>query len=428
MSGLAPGSLIANARLGVAVRLGALVGHASRLAGRGSGASIRGQVILRIAPGALVSLMAGKRVAMVSGTNGKTTTTHFLAAAIRQHLKNGESRVVHNADGANLINGVVSALSSKPGAEFAILEADERVVPKLIQVGSPEILVLLNFFSDQLDRNHDMNVLARSWREALEAAGASGPVVVANASEPLIVWAAQGAREVIWVNPANTKALERTLCPACGATLIREEPEGNGGAVGDWRCTQCDLAQPAATYSVFDSQVVDAQGHAWDPQLNVPGEFNVSNAACALAAANTMGVPSATAFEGFRTVSAPSGRYATVEVEGTTARLLLAKNPVGWVEALVLAQTPTVIVAIDSLTADGRDVSWLWDVDFETLRGRTIIITGPRAQDFAVRLSHCDIEYTCVPDLAEALAGHQEPVDVISTYSPFLRLLKMGGL
>jgi UDP-N-acetylmuramyl tripeptide synthase len=128
------------------------------------------------------------------------------------------------------------------------------------------------------------------------------------------------------------------------------------------------------------------------------------------------------------TVVSPAGRFATVQFGATTARLLLAKNPAGWAEALPLAASDPVVLAIDSVAADGKDVSWLWDVDYEQLAGRRVIATGPRAQDLAVRLGYAGVEHRIVPDLAAALAGHPHPVDVIATYTPFQRLLKMGGL
>jgi UDP-N-acetylmuramyl tripeptide synthase len=424
-SRLAPG---ARARLAAATVAGRLAATASRIAGRGSGASIKGRVMMTLDPAALRKLLANKRIAMVSGTNGKTTTTHFLAAAVRASLGPEAKRMVHNADGANLHHGIASALSENPGADIAILETDERVVADVIRLGRPELLVLLNFSRDQLDRHHEIKALGRSWRNALADAGADGPIVVANADEPLIVWAAQTAREVVWVNTATTWTQDSSLCPNCGSSLVHEQPSETAGHGGRWYCTGCELAQPAGDYEVRDGQIIDTERRVWDPQLNVPGGFNVSNAACALAAAVLMGVDADTAFAGMRTVSAPAGRFATARFGATTARLLLAKNPAGWAEALPLAQTSTVVLAIDSAAADGRDVSWLWDVEYEQLAGRTVIATGPRAQDLAVRLSHADVDYRCVPDLAAALSGHSEPVDVIATYTPFQRLRKMGGV
>jgi UDP-N-acetylmuramyl tripeptide synthase len=286
--------------------------------------------------------------------------------------------------------------------------------------------VLLNFSRDQLDRHHEIKSLGRSWRTALADAGEDGPVVVANADEPLVVWAALPAKQVIWVDTSTTWTQDSSLCPECDGNIIRIQPDPRSGLGGDWYCTSCDLAQPKGDYRVESGTIVDRTQQVWDPQLSVPGVFNVSNAACALAAAELMGVDPRIALRGMRTVTSPAGRFATARFGTTTARLLLAKNPAGWAEALPLAQTQTVVLAIDSAAADGRDVSWLWDVDYERLAGRTVIATGRRAQDLAVRLRYAEVEYRCIPDLAAALADHSEPVDVIATYTPFQRLRRMG--
>jgi UDP-N-acetylmuramyl tripeptide synthase len=413
-------------RLSAATFAGRLAGTASRLTRRGTGASIRGKVMLKIDPSALRKLLAGKRIAIVSGTNGKTTTTHFLAGALRESLGPDAGRLVHNADGANLHHGLASALSEHPEADIAILESDERVVGDLIKLGRPEVLVLLNFSRDQLDRHHEIKSLGRSWRTALEQAGTDGPVVVANADEPLVAWAASAAQKVIWVATAATWTQDSSLCPACDANLIRIQPDTTSGQDADWYCTGCGLARPKGDYRVESGTIVDRAEQVWDPQLSVPGIFNISNAACALAAAELMGVEARTALSGMRKVTAPAGRFATARFGNTTARLLLAKNPAGWAEALPLAQSQTVVLAIDSAAADGRDVSWLWDVEYERLAGRSVIATGRRAQDLAVRLRYAEVDFRCVPDLAEALAGHLEPVDVIATYTPFQRLRRMG--
>ena len=402
--------------------------------------------MLRLAPDALAQLVAGRRVALVSGTNGKTTTTHFLAAAVRQALGGDPQRLVHNADGANLHGGIASALSEHPRADVAILETDERVVADLVRLGRPQVLVLLNFSRDQLDRHHEIKGLGRRWRDALAAAGEGGPVVVANADEPLIVWAAQTARRVVWVDTATTWTQDASLCPQCGAALARDQPRADADGThqqgGGWRCTGCDLAQPEADYRVQGTRVLGPDGEAYETALNVPGGFNVSNAACALAAAVLLGVEPGTALAGMRTVTSPAGRFGTAVIGNTPVRLLLAKNPAGWAEALPLARSDTVVLAIDSAAADGRDVSWLWDVDYEQLAGRRVIATGPRAQDLAVRLLYAEVEHDTVPDLRQAVqqAGRQRggvssapadrpgAVDVVATYTPFQRLRKLGGL
>lgn len=416
---------VQQARLFAGILAGEAAALASRLAGRGSGASIRGQILTRVDPLALAKLLPGRRIAMVSGTNGKTTTTHLLAAAVRQGLGPRADRLVTNADGANLHYGIASALSRAPRADLAVLETDERVVADVVRLGHPEVLVLLNFSRDQLDRHHEIKSLGTAWLRSLEAAGADGPVVVANATEPLIVWAARGAKEVVWVDTQNVWHADSVLCPVCGSTIVTET---DAAGAERWDCTGCELTQPVATWRVVDGRIIDPDGISHDPQLQVPGAFNVSNAACALAAAAVMGVPVETALTGMRQVTSPAGRFATTTISGTTARLLLAKNPAGWAEALPIMATDTVVLAIDSVAADGKDVSWLWDVDFEQLAGRTVVASGPRAYDLAIRLKYAEVEHRVEPDLGRALAGHDQPVDVIATYTPFQKLRKMGGL
>ena len=415
--------------LAMATLAGRLAATASRVTGRGSGAAIKGATMLKIDRNALSKLLAGKHLAVVTGTNGKTTTTHFLTAAIRAGHSPSGADVVHNADGANLHGGITAALSDRPRASWAVIEGDERVVADLIRIGKPEVLVLLNLSRDQLDRNHEVKSLARSWRSALASAGQDGPVVVASADDPLIVWAARTARQVIWVNTGSTWIQDSSLCPQCDALLVRAHNEGSDDSGGaQWSCSECDLAQPHGAYQVMDEQIVDAADHTIEPQLLVPGGFNIGNAACALAAAGQMGVDSETAIAGMRTVTAPAGRFSTIQIGDTTARLLLAKNPAGWAAVLPMAQTGELVLAIDSAAADGRDVSWLWDVDYEQLAGRTVIATGPRAADLAVRLRYAEVEHRYVPDLAEALSGPPREVDVIASYTAFRRILKMGEL
>ncbi|PKQ24135.1 MAG: DUF1727 domain-containing protein [Actinobacteria bacterium HGW-Actinobacteria-5] len=411
-------------RLWTAIRVGDVAALASRLAGRGSGASIRGQVLTRLDPNAFADLLQGHRVLAVSGTNGKTTTTHLLAAAVRSGLGADARRLVTNADGANLHYGIASALSQQPRSDIAVLETDERVVSDMIAHARPELLVLLNFSRDQLDRHHEIKALGRSWRAALAAAGAVGPTIVANACDPLVVWSAGTAAKVVWVETDTTWSADGALCPACG-TVLRRVPIDERAR---WDCPGCELTQPEASYRVDGERIVLPNGRMVHPDLQVPGSFNVSNAACALAAAVEFGVPVPEALAGMHTVTAPAGRFATTHFGRTRARLLLAKNPAGWAEALPLATSDPVILAIDSVAADGKDVSWLWDVEYEQLAGRRVVCTGPRAQDLAVRLSYAGVEHEVEPDLRAALGERDMPVDVIATYTPFQRLLKMAGL
>ncbi len=412
------------ARLRAATIAGDAAAVASRLMRRGSGASIRGQILTKLDPDAFRELVSGRRIVAVSGTNGKTTTTHLVASGLREALGRDAHRLVHNADGANLHYGIASALAKARKADLAVLETDERVVGDLIRDGRPEVLVLLNFSRDQLDRNHEIKFLGRDWRGALERAGASGPVVIANADDPLVTWAAEKAHRVVWVATATTWNADAAMCPACGAMLSRD-------ASGAWDCPACELTQHAADYVVQGSQIRLPDGRLVEPRLNVPGKFNVANAAMALAATAEMGVDAETALVGFRTVEAPAGRFSTATIGRGRYRLILSKNPAGWAESLPLLDTDPCVLMIDSVAADGKDVSWLWDVDFEQLRGRHVVASGPRAYDLAVRLTYAEVGHEVIVDLTDALtsvAGKADPVDVIATYTPFQRLLKMAGL
>ena len=425
----APLSPSARARLRAATIAGDAAALASRLARRGSGASIRGQILTRLAPDAFGQLVRGRRIVAVTGTNGKTTSTHFVAAALREALGRDSDRLVHNADGANLHYGIASALAKARKADLAVLETDERVVADLVAQGRPEVLVLLNFSRDQLDRNHEIKFLGRAWRTALEKSGEDGPVVIANADDPLVTWAAEKARRVEWVDTGSLWSADAAMCPACGAMLTRTAPSGPDD-VGDWDCPSCELTQHPADYAVRGASIQLPDGRLVEPHLNVPGRFNVANAAMALAAVAELGVDANTALIGFRTVKAPAGRFSVATIGGASYRLILSKNPAGWAESLPLLSTDPCLLMIDSVAADGKDVSWLWDVDFEQLRGRRVVASGPRAYDLGVRLSYAEVDHDVIVDLGEALtsAAGASPVDVIATYTPFQKLLKMAGL
>ncbi len=296
--------MLRRARVLAGVAVGEVAALASRVARRGSGASVKGQILTRVAPNAFADLLAGRRIIAVTGTNGKTTTSHLVTEAVAEALGSGSGRLISNSDGANLRYGIASALASAPKADLAVLETDERVVPDLLRVGRPEVLVLLNFSRDQLDRNFEISILA-------------APVVVANSDDPLAVWAAQAAPDVVWVDTAATWESDAALCPSCGTLLDRRNPEGD--ASGSWDCPGCRLTEPKADYLVSGSRITLPDGSVVEPELDLPGKFNVANAACALAAVHQWGVDTDTALTGFRRVTAPAGRFATVTIGQASA-------------------------------------------------------------------------------------------------------------
>ncbi len=469
-----PGPRETSGRLARPHRLAAGAGRAlarsSRLLGRGEGSVVGGRLTLAIDPGALRALARGRRLVLVTGTNGKTTTTRLLAAALGTR-----GQVVTNTGGANLPGGIVAALSASPAA-LGALEVDEAHLPRLIAEASPEAVVLLNLTRDQLDRVSEVRRLAASWRRALAETAA---VVVANADDPLVVWAAEAAQRRRWVAAGQPWRGDAVGCPSCGGRL-------RYGNHGDWSCEDgCGLARPvpdalletsavqgSAGTSVqegpaevaqegplgiarkgpgevgpegsaangagarADVELVMRNGPAagrYPLELVLPGRFNRANAAMAAVAALALGGEPRPALAAMRAVSAVEGRYAQLELPGPpaqVARLLLAKNPAGWVELFgLLAPAPgAVVVAINARVADGRDPSWLWDVPFEQLAGRPVVATGERWRDLAVRLRYADVAAEAVADpLAAVRVAGAGAVDVVANYTAFQGLRRRLG-
>ena len=369
---------------------------------------IGGRVLLGMDPHALEHLAAGRTIALVSGTNGKTTTTSLLAAALRSR-----GPVTTNATGANLLSGLVTTLAGAGPGEPAVLEVDEGLLPKAVEVLHPSVVLLLNLSRDQLDRIGEVRIHAQHWRAALEAAPSTA--VVANADDPLVVWAAGLARQVTWVGTGQRWRLDAYACPACGGRIDWDEAKG-------WACSSCDLARPRPHVSLEDQTVVLADGRRLPISLRLPGWPNRANATMAAAGAESAGVEPAAALQAMGAVDHVAGRYQTLAVDGTRVRLLLAKNPAGWAEALDLIRPAPmpVVVGINARIPDGRDPSWLWDVPFERLRGRLVIATGDRGRDLAVRLHYAEVDHQFVEGYAAAVgaAGGQE-VDLAANYTSF---------
>jgi UDP-N-acetylmuramyl tripeptide synthase len=402
-------------RLPMRARLAATVGGAaatvSRLAGKGDGSVIGGIIGLRLEPDLLSMLAAGRSVVLVTGTNGKTTTTRLITAALGAL---GE-QIASNIYGANMEAGLTSALSRAPDAPLAVLETDEKYIPAMVAATSPRVVVLLNLSRDQMDRAAEIWLLARRWREAL--GGAPDCRVVANADDPLVAWAAGAARQVTWVAAGQRWRDDSWCCPHCGAHLVRD---------GDnWACRECANRRPPVSWALAGDQVIDPWGRASPLELALPGRANRSNAVMALAVADAFGVAVADALRELRGVTSIAGRYTQVSRRGCEVRLLLAKNPAGWLEALdVLAPPPVpVLLSVNAQGPDGRDTSWLWDVDYRRLRGRPVLVGGERRLDLGVRLEADEVPFRLVGDIDEAVdlarAAGSPNLEVLANYTAF---------
>jgi len=369
-----------------------LVASASRSLGRGQGTALSGRVALAIDHDLLTTSSSVLASLVVTGTNGKSTTT-ALAAAMA-------GRDVVTNRGANLPFGVAGALArAARGARWGVFEVDEAWVPTVVSSLRPRVLVWLNLSRDQLDRSLEVRRLA----ERLEEAARAVDVVVANADDPLVVAGAQRARRVVWVRPWRGWREDAHACPRCGQAIHFERER--------WWCVGCGLASPEAPWRIGED------GEAYGPEGRVdlkaapPGSFNRFNALCAaIGVAELQGLDVAAVLGRLRGgAGSLDGRFATWRVPGLPGApsvvTLLAKNPAGF-DALVelLERTTWPLVAqLNARIADGTDTSWIWDAPWERLSSRDVIATGERATDLAVRLEVAGHRPHLVPDAQQAI-------------------------
>jgi lipid II isoglutaminyl synthase (glutamine-hydrolysing) len=398
----------------VRVRLAVLTTRAvnatSRRLGRGQGTVAGGRSGLKVDPQLLQHLTASRQVALVSGTNGKTTTTRLLAVA----LGADGSKVVSNETGSNMPPGHVAALAGDRRAGRAVLEVDEIYLPRVLAATKPAAVVLLNLSRDQLDRTNEVRMVSGHWRAALAAAPHA--TVVANADDPLVVWAAGAAAQVRWVGAGLRWQLDAVGCPSCEGRIAFD-------ADGSWACvTGCGFVRPVPMAKLTTGED-GAHGHSTTYQgewadgrsegirLLLPGRFNHSNALMAAVAAEAMGIAAADGLAAMAGVDEVAGRFTTRLVNGVRTRLMLAKNPAGWSELLELVgkDDGPIVISINARTADGADPSWLWDVPFERLAPRVVVATGDRCRDLSVRLHYAGVAHVVEPDpLAAVRRAHAD--------------------
>jgi len=406
------------AKLATSVSKGAAA--LSRAAGRGDGSVIGGRIGLMIDPDLLAHLSAGRQIALISGTNGKTTTTRLTAAALGVL-----GPVATNSLGANMPTGHTSALAKAGDTPYAVLEVDEHYLPEVLDATAAGVVALLNLSRDQLDRAKEVAMMAQLWRDTLRGRALR---LVANADDPMVTWAASVCPDVTWVAAGQRWHDDSWVCPECGGAIERAgegtgEPSlasGGGEPDADWRCTGCALRRPTPQWTLDGDAVVAPDGSRYPVRLQLPGRVNRANAATALAVAAHFGVDPAAAVPALGQVASIAGRYATVIRDGRTIRLLLAKNPAGWLEAFDMAQDCPTLLSINARDPDGLDTSWLFDVDFAPLRGRQVLITGDRAYDLAVRLEVNEVPFTHVRSFGQALATVPAGrLEVIANYTAF---------
>jgi lipid II isoglutaminyl synthase (glutamine-hydrolysing) len=407
----------------LSARLTSRVIRAARL---GAGSTLPGRIAARISPGVLErAARACDLVVLVSGTNGKTTTTALLSAA----LAGGGRRVITNTTGANLRSGLTTALlHATRAADCAVLEVDEAVLPGVIDELHPDLLVLLNLSRDQLDRYHEVRALGALWRAAVMRLQPQAKVVAVD-HDPLVCYVAQAAPCAVMVGVAEARLnRDGVCCPACGQLLTT-------GQATQLVCSSCQW-QPLLRQveAVRDgSSVVLRRPHSPDgldghvrTLLPISSFGYAANTAAAWAAATTLGIDGSTAARAIAAVKVVQDRYAEVHWRGALVRLLLAKNPASWDEILSVVgqdRDRAAVVSINAGIPDGRDTSWLWDVNMGVLRDRPVVVaTGKRAADIAVRLQVTGINCVMEPRLEQALrraSAQGTTVDLLADYTSF---------
>jgi lipid II isoglutaminyl synthase (glutamine-hydrolysing) len=419
----------------------------SRLLGRGAGMTIPGKLLSKLDPGA-IDLLASRLpagTAAISATNGKTTTSAMAAEVLRDRF-----RLAHNRSGANLVSGVASTLLAAGDAELGLLEVDEGALPEVLRRVRPRAVLLGNLFRDQLDRYGELELIAERWRDAV-AALPPGTTLVVNGDDPqlgligdAVVYGLDDPRVA---RPSLQHAADSKYCIRCGTPY--DYAAAYVGHLGDYRCPNCGHARPPLELAARNIELHGLERAAFDLvapegerriELSLPGLYNVYNGLGAAALARALGASLDEIAAGLARFSAAFGRFERIPIGDKRLLLLLIKNPAGANEAvrtLVDGGAPSVaVIALNDEIADGRDVSWIWDVDFEPLLAgiETLVASGGRAAELALRFKYGGLDDRRIvvePDLESALdrgLGVTPPggeLVVLPTYTAMLALQRL---
>jgi UDP-N-acetylmuramyl tripeptide synthase len=426
-------------------------GRLSRLAGAGGGTTVPGKLLWKLDPSAVDRLAARlpQGSALVSATNGKTTTTAMAAEILGARI-----RLAHNSSGANLVSGVASTLMEAGDAELGLFEVDEGALPEVSARLRPGAVCLCNLFRDQLDRYGELEHVAERWRGAVRALAPEAALVV-NADDPQVGdlgrerpgSLAFGLDDPAHARPSLQHAADSKYCIRCGTPY--DYAAAYVGHLGDYRCPACGHARPPLDVAAREIELRGLEGSAFRlvtpsgerrVDLALPGLYNVYNALAAASLAHALEAPLEHIVAGLERFSAAFGRFERIAVGDRTLLMLLIKNPAGANEAvrtIVEGGSPrVVVVALNDAIADGRDVSWIWDVDFEPLLGglETLVASGNRAAELALRFKYGGLDpeaIEVVPSLGPALdrglalTPPGGELVVLPTYTAMLALRKI---
>lgn len=401
-------------RAGLAV--GRAAGWLSQSLGRGSGTMIGGRAALRLAPGALATVARGRRTALVTGTNGKSTVTALVAAAL-----GAGGQVATNSTGANMPDGIVTALDADRTSPLAALEVDEVYLEAVVRATRPEALVVLNAFREYT-RGVSLATTLDHWRGVAARLGPTCPAIL-NVDDPLVCWAFESAPVRVGVAGGLSWRTDAELCPACGAGHVWDE--------AGWRCPGCGRARPQAQWRVVGGSdeagwEIEHPGGNTTLYVRVPGRTGPVGGAFALATAVALGIDAEAAARRVAAVSDVDGRYQPFPVSGRTARLLMLKNPAGWAEAidLVVSSGLPLVLAVDPFGP--KDTTTMWEAPFPLLGGREVCVTGGRSADALAILAAAGVPAVEESDARRAIAGRPAgEVIVACNYPAFRRISRL---
>jgi UDP-N-acetylmuramyl tripeptide synthase len=413
------GRLAAATARAAAVNTGKTARFLSRALGRGGGTTLPGYLAGRIDPGLVPGLAQGipNGCVLVTGTNGKTTTTRILVGAVRS----AGLEVITNPEGSNLLQGIATALlvhtdrrgrlAVSPSA-IGVFEADEGAFRPAAGALSPRLVVITNLFRDQLDRYFEVDFVAQLWRQALRQLPPSATVVL-NADDPQVAYLGEGLPAKVmyfglddrrWARPGLEHAADSRRCPRCGCDLLYEL--SFYAHLGHYACKECGWRRPDPLFVAWKVALHGLQGStsqvatpAGDRTFHLPlaGLYNACNALAATAGASCLGVDPDLVQAAAEGAAGAFGRLERVRIGDKQACVLLVKNPSGFNQGLrlVLSQDgpKRLLLGLNDGGPDGRDVSWIWDVDFEMCQGRIalIAVSGRRAHDLALRLKYAGV-------------------------------------
>jgi UDP-N-acetylmuramyl tripeptide synthase len=452
----ASGSGRRGALFGAKVGAARAIGAASRASGRGGGTTLPGRVLLRLEPDAIARLGSAldRGTTIVSATNGKTTTAGMIAAILEADGR----RPVHNRAGSNMTWGVATALLEQRGHE-GLFEVDEAWLPRVVEQLDPATIVLGNLFRDQLDRYGEMEALADEWAKTV-AARAGRTALILNADDPLIADLGRDEEErpregVVYFGieddsqalPELQHAFDAKHCRRCGHPYAYER--AFVGHLGHYSCPHCGAERPRPEVAATAIELRGMEGSrttvrtpAGEIQLDLPlpGLYNVYNALAAVATGLRLGVAPERIAAALGEMRAAFGRVETIDVAGKPVSILLIKNPAGANEVLRTLRLEAgedrvdLWIGLNDRIADGRDVSWVWDADFELLAGRVrrVVCAGTRAPEMALRLKYAgwptdsiEVEPGIESSLDRAVAAAPGRLFALPTYTALLELRKL---